>query len=186
MKIYTVKITGKSTLSFGKYVQEQKKEKEKPGDYELRTWREKMHYDSKGIIYVPPMMLKNALSSAAKYRGEQIPGKGKANYTKHFEAGIFINEPMSLGIKKDKVECESLYVPSDGKRGGGTRVIKHFPKINEGWQGIIDILVIDEVITRDVLERHLQDAGNFIGIGRFRPRNNGYYGRFDCEIIKVK
>jgi hypothetical protein len=42
---------------------------------------------------------------------------------------------------------------------------------------------LDETITRDVLERHLIDAGNFIGIGRWRPRMNGLYGRFNAEII---
>jgi len=182
MKTVKVKITGKSPLSFGKYVQEPKLEKESHADYDERTWRERMHYDSKGEVFLPPMMFKNALSEAAKYRGEQIPGKGKSNYTKHFEAGIFVNEPMPLGIQKDDVQVEALYVPSDGRRGGTTRVIKHFPKIEE-WAGTVTLHVLDEIITKDVLERHLTDAGNFIGVGRFRPRQNGYYGRFDAEII---
>lgn len=183
MKKAVVKIMGKSPLSFSKYVQEPKKDKENPGDYEERTWSERTHYDSKGEVFIPPMMFKNALSEAAKYRGEQIPGKGKSNYTKHFEAGIFINEPVMLGIKKEDVKKESLYVPSDGRRGGTTRVIRHFPKIEE-WTGTANFLILDDIITKDVFERHLADAGNFIGIGRFRPRNNGYYGRFDFEILK--
>ena len=32
----------------------------------------------------------------------------------------------------------------------------------------------------------LREAGKFIGIGRFRPRNNGYYGRFDVESVDWK
>lgn len=185
MKTVKVKITGKSPLSFSKFVQVPKKDKESHADYDERTWRERLHYDSKDQVFIPPMMFKNALSAAAKYRGEQIPGKGKANYTKHFEAGIFINEPMPLGVDKNNVEKESLYVPSDGRRGGTTRVIKHFPKI-ETWAGQVTVYILDEIITQDVFERHLADAGNFIGIGRFRPRMNGYYGRFDAEILEWK
>ena len=183
MKTVKVKITGKSPLSFSKYVQEPKLEREGHAEYDLRTWRERLHYNAKNEVFIPPMMVKNTLSAAAKYRGEQIPGKGKSNYTKHFEAGIMITEQMFLGIQKDDVKMEALYVPSDGKRGGTTRVVKNFPKIDEGWSGEITVHILDDIITRDVLERHLADAGNFIGLGRFRPRQNGYYGRFDAEII---
>jgi len=59
---------------------------------------------------------------------------------------------------------------------------KRFPII-KNWSGIFTIYVLDDIITKDVLERHLVDAGNVIGIGRFSPRNNGYYGRFDAEIL---
>lgn len=182
MKTVKVKITGKSPLSFSKFVQEPKLEKESHSDYDLRTCRERLHYDLNEDVFIPPMMFKNALSAAAKYRGEQIPGKGKSNYTKHFEAGIFVNEPMPLGVKKDDVAIEALYVPSDGRRGGTTRVIKNFPKI-EKWGGTVTVHILDEIITKDVFERHLADAGNFIGVGRFRPRQNGYYGRFDAEVV---
>lgn len=182
MKKVRVKITGKSPLSFSKYVQEPKKDRENPADYEERTWHERIHVDAKGEVFVPPMMFKNALSEAAKYRSEQIQGKGKSTYTKHFEAGVMVIDPMPLGIKKEDVKKETLYVPSDGKRGGTTRVLRHFPKI-ENWSGTATFLILDDVITRDVFERHLIDAGNFIGVGRFRPRNNGYYGRFDVEIL---
>jgi hypothetical protein len=38
--------------------------------------------------------------------------------------------------------------------------------------------VQDDMLTKDVFRYHLEQAGTFIGIGRFRPRNNGFYGRF--------
>jgi len=44
--------------------------------------------------------------------------------------------------------------------------------------------VIDETVTRDVLAQHLAEAGKLIGIGRFRPRNNGYYGRFNVTSLE--
>jgi hypothetical protein len=185
MKTVTVKITGTTPLSFGKYVQVEKEEKESHAAYDLRTWRERMHYDVNGEVFVPPMMFKNALSGAAKYRSEQIQGKGKSTYTKNFEAGVMVTEPMMLGINKNEVQVESILVPADGRRGGTTRVVKNFPKI-ETWSGTVKFTILDDIITRDVFERHLKDAGDFIGIGRFRPRNNGYYGRFNAEITDWK
>jgi hypothetical protein len=37
---------------------------------------------------------------------------------------------------------------------------------------------VDDTITEEVFKSHLQQAGQLIGIGRWRPRNNGMYGRF--------
>jgi hypothetical protein len=129
------------------------------------------------------MSFKNCLAEAAKYKSIQIPGKGKSTYTKHFEAGLLVCDPLSLGVNVSDVKGESLHVPSDGRRGGTTRVLKTFPVI-PSWSGVVDFLVLDEVINEDVFLAHLEDAGRFIGIGRFRPRNNGYYGRF--EVVDVK
>lgn len=154
-------------------------------DYEARTWRERVHADSKGNVIIPPMAFKNCLSEIAKYLGVQIPGKGKATYTKHFEAGIAVVDPLVLPVKKAAVEGEWFFVPSDGKRGGSKRVEKCFPVVRE-WSGRVQFHVLDDVITPDVFERHLKEAGSFIGIGRFRPRNNGYYGRFAVKKITWK
>ena len=141
-----------------------------------------MHADENGIVYIPLTAIKNCVSDVAKYLSIQIPGKGKSTYTKHFEAGIYVSNHLSLGIKKDDVPGEWVFVPSDGKRGGGKRVDKCFPRI-EKWGGVVEFVILDDTITRDVFEQHVQEAGRFIGLGRFRPRNNGYYGRFMAEVI---
>lgn len=51
------------------------------------------------------------------------------------------------------------------------------------WKGRVTYHILDDVIAPEVFEQHLRDAGNFIGIGRFRPRNNGYYGRFKLNKV---
>jgi len=158
-------------------------DKEAKDDYERRTWRERLHYDrKKGEVFIPPMMLKNCLSGAAKYLSMRVPGSGKATFTKHFEAGVLVQDLLFLGIKKDDVEGETLFVPSDGKRGGGSRVMKTFPIIHE-WSGEAVFYILDETITKEVFLYHLEEAGKFMGLGRFRPRNNGYYGRFSVKSL---
>lgn len=156
---------------------------ESPKDYEERTWRERCHVNDDGYLVIPPMAFKNCLSEIAKYLGVQIPGKGKSTYTKHIEAGVMVLEGLPLLVKKESVEGEWLFVPASGRRGDGKRVEKCFPVVRQ-WTGAVTYHVLDDVISEHVFEQHLRDAGNFIGVGRFRPRNNGYYGRFKVNGVE--
>jgi hypothetical protein len=182
MKTATVTICGVSPYSQSKHYTTEKLAKENAKDYEARTWRDRLHVTDDGSVFIPPMSFKNCLSEAAKFLGIQIPGKGKSTYTKHFEAGVLVTDAMILPIKKEEVKGEWLFVPSDGVRGSGKRVDKCFPVIHE-WGGEVTFYVLDETVTEEVFRNVLEQAGAFIGIGRFRPRNNGFYGRFKVEAI---
>ena len=182
MRTATVELTSVSPYSQSKNYQVEKLEKESPGDYEKRTWRERMHRGPGGNVFIPPMAFKNCLAEAAKFLAERIPGKGKATYTKHFEAGVLVTDGLMLPNMVDEVEPEWLFVPSDGRRGGGSRVWKCFGMIPE-WTGTVTYFVLDETVTESVFEHTLDQAGKFIGVGRFRPRNNGFYGRFKIKSI---
>ena len=182
MIIATVELEGISPYSQSKHHTTKKNERELPKDYEERTWRERMHVNKDGYVFIPPMAFKNCVAEIAKFLSVQIPGKGKSTYTKHFEAGILVTEEVVLAFKKADVQGEWLFLPSDGKRGSGTRVDKCYPVIPE-WKASVTFYILDEIITKDVFEDHLSKAGQFIGIGRFRPRNNGFYGRF--RVLKV-
>jgi hypothetical protein len=164
------------------YTLPERSQKETHADYEKRTWRERMHVTDDGHIFVPPMAFKNCLSEAAKFLSRRIPGKGKATYTKHFEAGVLVTDGLILPLKKEEAEGQWLFVPADGKRGSGSRVDKCFPVI-KNWEGDVTFFVLDDTIDKEAFEEHLKEAGQFIGIGYFRPRNNGYWGRFSVESI---
>jgi hypothetical protein len=159
-----------------------KTNKENPKDFEERTWRDRMHVNDAGNVFIPPMAFKNCLAECAKYLSIQIPGKGKATYTKHFEAGVLVVEGLELPVKKEDVPGEWLFLPADGKRGSGKRVDKCYPLIQK-WSGVVTWHILDDTITADVFKQILEQAGSFIGIGRFRPRNNGFYGRF--KVLEV-
>lgn len=185
MRTATVTLKSASPYSQARHYTTPKLERETNPDYEARTWRDRLHTTPEGEVFIPPMSFKNCIAEAAKYMGRQIPGKGKSTYTKHFEAGLMVMEPLHLGIQKEDVQGEWLFVPSDGVRGSGKRVDKCFPVIHN-WEGVVNFYILDEIITKEVFEQHLIDAGSFIGIGRFRPRNNGYYGRFNVEHMEWK
>ena len=175
----------KSVSPYGqsRYIQEKKTKNETHGEFESRSWRQRMHETSDGHVFIPPMAFKNCLSEAAKYKSVQIPGKGKATYTKHIVSGVLVLDPLVLPDMVADVNGIWLHVPSDGTRGGTKRVEKCFPMIPK-WEGSVTFTIFDELVTEDVFRSHLEDAGAFIGIGFFRPKNNGYWGRF--EVVDVK
>ena len=157
-------------------------DKETHDDYEKRTWKDKGHYDADGIAYIPPMALKGCVAQAAKMLSIPIPGKGKNLYTKHFVAGVMVVDGLSLGVHRDDVKDQWIPCDPRGQKGGMgvMRGFPHFPK----WEGEIEFHILDETITEAIFTRVLKEAGNFVGIGQFRPANGGYFGRF--EVLSVK
>jgi hypothetical protein len=180
-------IVGVSPLSFSAPIQSVRNTGEAHDAFEERTWRERLHVDNDGTVFIPPSAIKNCVSEVAKYLGEAVPGKRGSTYTKHFEAGVLVTQPVSLGIAADSVPGERLFVPADGKRGGTKRVWKTFPVIKQ-WSGQVEIFLLDPILIDkpEKVHEYLSHAGKFIGLGRFRPRNNGYYGRFDVKTFKTE
>lgn len=185
MKVFTASLESVSVYCQSKHHETPKLQdgKERPDDYENRTWRERMHVDKTGHVFIPAMCFKNSIAEAAKFISMPISGKRNATYTKHFEAGILVTEGLTLDVKKDEVEPLRLFVPSDGVPGSGKRVWKNFPQIQE-WSGEVVYYVLDEIISKEVFEKHLVASGQFIGVGAFRPRNRGVCGRF--KVVSVK
>lgn len=185
MKTYHFTLQSTAPIAFGRnYTEEIPKEsKESADDYERRTWMNRAHIDGDGNLFIPPLAFKNALTSTASYLGMKIPGKRNATYTKHFMSGVLVVKPVVIG-HKDDIKGQWLYVSSSGERGGGKRVWKCFPTVAT-WSGDLEVVVLDETITEDVLVNHLIEAGNFIGVGSLRVQNNGIYGRFSVTPKKV-
>jgi hypothetical protein len=192
MKTAIVTLNSVSPYSQSRVISEKKPAKEGHEDFEKRTWKQRMHVAKSGNVFIPPTAFKNCISDAAKFLSIQVPGKGKSTYTKNFEAGLLVTEPLELDVTPDDVDGEWLFVPASGRRGDGKRVWKCFPYIPE-WTGEIKFLILDETVMdttelggkeQTVFEYVLDEAGKFIGIGRFRPRNNGFYGRFEVASVK--
>lgn len=174
-----------SPISFSKQVFVEALPKEGKDAYEKRTWREKCHYNENGQLFIPPMMLKFAIGSTASYLGAemQIPGEGKARYTKHFVSGLLIIDPIQLPAFKDDVAGEWYSCHADGKRTCGTRVPRCFPVVQK-WDGNAIIHILDEKITKAIFMKVLEACGHINGLGRFRPQNGGFYGRFKVTDLQ--
>lgn len=182
MKIATVTLASVAPYSQSRAHETPKNDRERPDDYEARTWREKCHYTPEGNVFIPPMSLKMGLDTAAKMLGMQIPGRGKSTFTKFFLSGCLVMDPVVLPVSKADVACDRIYANADGIRGSGKRVWRMFPRV-DSWEGKIQYHILADEITKDVFEEHLKQAGAFVGIGRFRPQSGGYYGRYEVKKI---
>src|ERR1700745_1115199 len=161
-------------------------------DWRKRTWREHLHADQHGEVFIPPGAIKNCVSEAALFMSILIPGKGKSTYTKHVEAGVACIRPVMLGINKSDVKSETLFLPADGKRGSGKRGCKTSPGWHQ-WSGDVELIILDETVLQTshrsgntILQDIVEGAGQFIGLHRFRPRKNGWYGRFVVTNFAVE
>jgi len=186
VRIVTAKIVGISPYSPSRKYDDMvpRKDKESADEFDKRTWREHANYAPKTReMFIPPMGLKMAVAEAAKRLAIKIPGKGKATYTKNILSGLLCAEQLWLGVKMEDAEMEGFLANSDGRRGSGSRVYRRFPIVRD-WQTTAVMQIIDDEIPRDVFERCLHEAGNLIGVGRFRPQNGGYFGRFRVTSVK--
>lgn len=176
-KIVTVQLESLAPYSQSRKHDTPKLDKETHDAHEERTWREKCSVNENGEIVIPAMAFKLALDCVAKRLGDQIPGKGKSTYTKHFKGGVLCQNDVSIGWMKDTVPSVTISANSDGVRGSGKRVNRTFPQV-PNWKGTAVFAILDDTVTAKVFERHLAEAGRFIGVGRFRPENGGLNGRF--------
>lgn len=174
-------IVSAACMFFGAPVFEKRKSDETHEQLEERVWRQKVRTNDRGQVYIQPFALKNALEAAGSRLNMKLTGK--ATYTKLFRQGITINEDILLYTHEGKpVTIENIvpipmFVPSDGKRGSGKRVMRIFPQL-QAWQAEVEILIFDQRLTREVVRTHLEEAGRFIGFGSMRVENGGVAGRF--------
>lgn len=182
MKTAVIKLKSLSPYNQSRQHFTEKEDKETPADYETRTWREKGHYDEAGKAYIPPMAFKSCIAKAASMLDMKIPGKGNAKYNKHFVSGVMVTDLLPLGVAKEKVAPQWLSCDPQGRKGG-MGVLRAFPHFNS-WAGEIRVHILDDTIGKDIFEKVIREAGNFVGIGQFRPEKGGYFGRFEVEGIK--
>jgi hypothetical protein len=158
--------------------------KELSDDYEKRTWRERLHVNEQDEVIIPGIALQNCIKEAAKFLSISIPGKGKSTFTKHFESGVSVIGDIETGVNKADVMPNRVFVPSNGIRGAGTRVHKNYPMLRPPLEFDVEFLIADDTITAEIFTEVLAQAGNLIGIGAFRVRNQGNCGRFKVESVK--
>lgn len=181
-----VTIVGTAPYSQSHQHDDPKLEGEQPDAYDRRTWRSRMNTeirDGKKTMVIPQFGIHLSVISAAQYSKRKIEGQRNATWTAKFQRGIAIMGAAPLNVDPETVNAIPLPVNSDGKRGGGTRVIRRFPQIPAGWQATFEVMIIDPIITEAVWTETLRDAGLFIGLGQYRPENGGSNGRFVVKDV---
>ncbi len=183
---------GISDVMFGVHVEEEKKTSETHVQFEKRTWQQKVRRTEDGQVYINPFALTNGLEVAGKFLGKKIPSGRGATYTDRLRKGtqaigtllLFKQDGNPLTI--DDVDPVELFVPSDGKRGSGSRVTRIFPTAHD-WRVLgAELYVYDGKIDEETLEEHLVALGKFVGFGSMRVENGGVNGRFKVEGLATE
>jgi hypothetical protein len=183
MKVATVELTSVTPYSASRMHDTPKLEKERADEYEGRTWREKAYYDESGVAYIPSIAFKQSIDAAAKYLSLQVPGKGKATYTKNFASGVLCSDNMPLGLTRDNVTGVTINAHADGRRGSGKRVKRTMPVFPK-WSGKLTFYIFDDAIPKDIFEYVIKESGKFIGVGQYRPQNGGLNGRWEVKSVQ--
>ena len=182
----TAKLVSGTPYGPGRHFMADKLADESNDEREIRTWRDRCHYSADGDCFIPGIAFKRAIDTAAKTLSEKVPDKGAQTFTKHFERAVIVVNNLDLGMRKDEVHHTDVFVPSQpalGKRS--PRVTKRFPRFDE-WSGSLEIMVLDPIINEKVFRRTLEYAGNFVGVGVWRPENAGMWGRFVVKELLWK
>ena len=141
-------------------------------------WEGLMYWDDqKNIVIMPTINIRSCIVQGAKLNklGMQIK-RG----TMILDAFV----PLEYGKKLTKDELwENEYIDKRSVVVSGSRVIAYRPKFPEGWSITFDFSYDDNTLDVNQIMQACENAGNFIGIGGFRPEKGGPFGRFSCELL---
>lgn len=186
----TVALESASAYTQSRMHLEPKLDGEAPEAHDIRTWREHMHVrtinkgkpSERQTVVIPAPAMHQSIALAAKYLNRKIEGQRNSTWTKHFVAGIGVTNDIDLHIDPNDCRCQTINAHSTGIRGSGTRVTRRFPTF-DSWEATFEVLIFDPLITQSIFTEVLEAAGLFVGIGQFRPENNGTNGRW--SVVKV-
>ena len=135
--------------------------------------------DNEGF-YIPTNHILGAMINAGALVKSKVGNAKKS--MKNIVAGMF-------SIKEEKCRLPKEYEidkRSAVNKNIKARVISVRPKWNE-WNAEFTLNVDNDTITEETIKDIIINAGNYIGIGSFRPTNNGSFGRFKLDnFTKIK
>lgn len=125
-----------------------------------------------GSCFIPSAQIKAALIEA----GKLVKGKvGSATKSmKNIVAGMFLVTPEQILLPNyDQIDKRSAV-----NRNVKARIITVRPKWSQ-WEVEFTLRVKIDTLTEDMIKNIIQYAGEYIGLGSFRPTNNGEFGCYD-------
>lgn len=165
-----VKIVGTAPLLQHRYrfkdeLEEKAVKKSGARDYS-EEWRASLYVDESGGIYEPASHIEGAIVRAAV--NFQIAGRSKKTYRELVKSAVFVSpDAIPLGKKEPDFIHKARVIVN---RSAVERLRPAF----RVWELSFSIQVLDDQLGKEVLQQILQHAGQYQGIGDYRPR----YGRF--------
>jgi hypothetical protein len=128
------------------------------------------------VIYQPSVHIERALASAAKIM--KIPGKRGASYSKLVSSAVSIfPDAIPHKIQLWEIDARPVVIQK-------ARVVRYRPLLPD-WELSFEINVSDDEIPWEIIKIALEHAGNYIGIGDYRPSTGGKFGKFTVIEFKL-
>lgn len=186
MKTYKVKITG--VTPYMQHRMDDKKLEEWEKSRSLIIEREGVNKEDavraefhcyrniEGKCYLPSDHLRGAMILAGAFVKAKVGNTTKS--MKNIVAAMFFVNPDEIILPDyDVIDKRSAV-----NRNIKARVITIRPKWTN-WSVEFNLMVDNGTITPETVKSILEYAGRYVGIGSFRPTNNGQFGRFEVERI---
>jgi hypothetical protein len=122
-------------------------------------------------FYIPAEHIRGALINGGTFLKSKVGVRTKS--MKSIVAAMFIVTPEQIYLP----EFTEIDKRSAVNKNVKARVIVVRPKWNE-WQAEFTLNTGEDTFTEKQLLELLNTTGNYVGIGSFRPTNNGSFGRF--------
>lgn len=173
MKSYETEITGITPLLQNKPEEYgfdvEWVEKKASNEYEQEAFK-KLYVDTEGKVYQPSHHIERAMIEGGKKI--RVKGAGKSTYSKLF--GSMVSIPvMEIGHAKQDYEVHKCLVVIPSTKG---RVMRYRPMFRE-WV-LKFVIEVEDEIPGDVVKQVLEIAGQYVGIGDWRPEKKGKFGKF--------
>lgn len=131
-----------------------------------------------GICYIPSDQLRGAMIGAGTFVKAKVGGRSKSMKT--IVAAMFVPDRQEILIP----DFDSIDKRSAVNRNIKGRVIVVRPKWMD-WEAEFDLAIHEDSISKAQVNQILEYAGSYVGIGSFRPTNNGLFGRFEITSIEL-
>ena len=130
-----------------------------------------LYVDGDGVIYQPADHIWGAMCKAAS--NFKIPGKGKKTYKDLIKSACFVYpDVIPHNLQTWEVDRRPVVIQR-------ARIVRERPRF-DAWELDFEIHVMDKQLPVDAVKKILDHAGNYNGIGDFRPR----FGRFTVTKYK--
>ena len=126
--------------------------------------------------YIPSDQIRGALINAGSYMKAKVGGRSKS--MKVIVAATFVPTPDEILLP----DYDAIDKRSAVNRNIKARVMTVRPKWTN-WEVTFTLQVYEDTITKETVKQLLEYAGSYVGIGSFRPTNNGLFGRFEVKEI---
>lgn len=130
--------------------------------------------------YIPAEQLRIAFINGGSYLKSKV-GAGRTKSMKGVIAAVLRVSPEEITLPDyDMIDKRSAV-----NKNVKARVMVIRPKW-AAWEAEFDLILDNETLTKEMLTELITTTGNYVGIGSYRPTNNGYFGRFKLISLDKK